>query len=143
MVIWFLSRHSQNHSFTLSPQKVGGSREEDKEELAGADALPEAEGSSSVPPGPSSEKSEDIPSIPPAFTPSIKKTLAKPSVDPGKPIPALPSSITVALLKSRLAGKKTAKLATFSFLNVLLITPQKRVSISRRNDLVDRSLETL
>lgn len=47
--------------------------------------------------------------IPPAFTPSIKKTLDKPAVDAGsEPVP-LPAGIDVGLLKSRLDGKKKIK----------------------------------
>jgi DNA-3-methyladenine glycosylase II len=49
--------------------------------------------------------------IPPPFTPSIKKTLDKPAVDAGsEPVP-LPSGIDVAMLKSRLDGKKKIKYA--------------------------------
>lgn len=101
MVIWFLSRYSATHSYIMSPQKVA-------EAATAEDELPEPEGVSSVPPT-TAEQTEDIPSLPPAFTPSIKKTLANPSVDPGKAVPPLPAGVTVSLLQSRLSGKKTAK----------------------------------
>lgn len=110
MLVWFLSRYSSAHNFTLSPEKIGNKKKETEEDdsTSTSDQLAEPEGVSCVPPA-TTERTEDIPGLPPAFTPSIKKTLANPSVDPGKPIPPLPTGVTVSLLQSRLSGKKTAK----------------------------------
>jgi DNA-3-methyladenine glycosylase II len=108
---WFLSLHSPDHSFSISPEKVGGPRETKAEE----DELPSAsngevaaleKGSSSTIPG-SSRKTEDLPEIPPTFTPSIKKVLRKSGVDTGKVPAPLPAGLDVATMKSRLKGKKT------------------------------------
>jgi len=52
---------------------------------------------------------DDLIEIPPAFTPSIKKTLRKPGVGPGKAPAPLPPGLDVATLKSRLEGKKKIK----------------------------------
>ncbi|KAF9531614.1 DNA glycosylase [Crepidotus variabilis] len=110
MLVWFLSRYSSAHNFILSPEKIGNKKKETEEDdsTSTSDQLAEPEGVSCVPPA-TTERTEDIPGLPPAFTPSIKKTLANPSVDPGKPIPPLPTGVTVSLLQSRLSGKKTAK----------------------------------
>ena len=123
MVRWFLSLHSPSHSYTLSPQKLSGAAtpkaqteqtpKPDPGELSGLDDGQESQGAngSSVVPG-TSNSAEDLPSIPPAFTPSIKKTLEKVS---GKPIP-LPAGMNVGLLKSRLEGKKVKSVsAIFSY----------------------------
>lgn len=95
------------HSYTLSPEKVGGtatpkkkSKNEDEKGLA----TKEEESASSVVPG-TSYGAEDLPSIPPAFTPSIKKTLNK----VGGTVVPLPSGIDVGVLKGRLDGKKKIK----------------------------------
>ncbi|RDB16738.1 DNA-3-methyladenine glycosylase 1 [Hypsizygus marmoreus] len=68
---------------------------------------------SSVPPTTDLEDEEsdgeEIASMPPAFTPSIRKTLNKSAVDPGSnPVP-LPEGLSVAVLKSRLDSKKKIK----------------------------------
>lgn len=56
--------------------------------------------------------------IPPAFTPSIKKTLDKPAVDAGsEPVP-LPAGVDVGLLKSRLDGKKKIKYVLISVVEI-------------------------
>lgn len=71
---------------------------------------------SSVPPaiacdGPTEPEGNTVASIPPPFTPSIKTTLNKPAIEPGStPIP-LPDGLSVALLKSRLDGKKKIRYA--------------------------------
>jgi DNA-3-methyladenine glycosylase II len=58
---------------------------------------------SSVLPGDRDGGIEELPSLPPTFTPSIKKTLHKVAKDE---VGALPPGIDVALLKGRLQGKK-------------------------------------
>ncbi|KAF9461284.1 DNA glycosylase [Collybia nuda] len=140
LVRWFLSLHSPSHSYSISPQKVGGQSTtkkttkkgpKGKEEtvtltLSNDDELPTFENSLKQTHAPPTEVldiplpliSFDLPvisedsggvTIPPAFTPSIKKTLDKPAVDAGsQPVP-LPPGIDVGLLKSRLDGKKKIK----------------------------------
>ncbi|KAJ3517214.1 hypothetical protein NLJ89_g655 [Agrocybe chaxingu] len=134
MVRWFLSLHSMAHPFSISPEKVGSSANTKAKKLQGeADELPSeslADGekdvnmpvdSSSAPPG-TSDETEDTSSIPPPFTPSIKKTLSKPAATPGKPVPPLPSGIDVKLLKNRLDGKNKIKGA--------FLTPQEMNALS-------------
>jgi DNA-3-methyladenine glycosylase II len=120
MVRWFLSLHSPLHSYSISPEKVGGSATPKKIKKAKTDPqeageLPSKDdadlndaGTSSVSPGTSGSAMEFNPTIL-AFTPSIKNTLDKSAVTPGrKPIP-LPSGIDVAHLKGRLNGKNKVK----------------------------------
>lgn len=64
---------------------------------------------SSVPPVADEGTADDLPSLPPTFTPSIKNTLKKPGVDEGSTPDPLPEGITVELLKSRLSGKNKVK----------------------------------
>lgn len=47
-----------------------------------------------------------VASIPAVFTPSIKRTLKKPAVNPGSDLIPLPEGLDTAVLKSRLNGKK-------------------------------------
>jgi DNA-3-methyladenine glycosylase II len=136
LVIWFLSLHSPSYNFCISPQKVSGQSSEkrnDKDKgltiLQDRDELPIfGLGTSSSNEGLVTDVITDVPSvpsanslgepersaivsIPPAFTPSIKTTLNKPAVEPGSnPIP-LPDGLSVAVLKSRLEGKKKIKYA--------------------------------
>ncbi|KAF4621205.1 hypothetical protein D9613_000671 [Agrocybe pediades] len=125
LVRWFLSLHSPAHSYTISPEKVGGVASKDGAE--DAPVTPKKVGTvsedvemsvgSSIPPGVSCEV-EDLPSIPPPFTPSIKKTLEK--VD-GTVAP-LPSGIDVTLLKGRLNGKNKIKGA--------ILTPEEMAALT-------------
>ena len=111
MVRWFLSLHSASHSYSISPQKLSGPSDPKPkttpEASTGNDELPSLDASSVVPS--TSEATENLPSLPPAFTPSIKKTLNKAAADPGKKPTPLPEGIDVALLKSRQDGKKKVK----------------------------------
>ncbi|KAG5645198.1 hypothetical protein DXG03_006716 [Asterophora parasitica] len=137
LLIWFLSLHSTKHKWGFTPQKVAGAssakKKTPKSKLASAttadpDELPafgDAQTTSSsnvldedaptpdissVPPTTVLEDADDeIPSMPPAFTPSIRKTLDKPGVDEGSSPRPLPDGLTVAVLKSRLDGKKKIK----------------------------------
>jgi DNA-3-methyladenine glycosylase II len=124
MVLWFLSLHSPLHSYSISPEKVGGlstpkkvnkvkSNPKDADDPPSKDKDDDANlndaGTSSVLPGTSGSSKEDIPAIPPAFTPSIKKTLEKSTLNPGQKPARLPSGIDVALLKGRLGGKNKVK----------------------------------
>ncbi|KAG6812600.1 hypothetical protein H0H92_001951 [Tricholoma furcatifolium] len=138
LVVWFLSLHSPKHNWGWTPQKVGNTttsskkgKSKGKNEAADSDALPVVEENtatssnvvnieeaptpdiSSVPPVADEEGVDDLASLPPAFTPSIKNTLKKPGVDEGsEPIP-LPTGLTVEVLKSRLSGKNKVKWAPF------------------------------
>jgi len=107
---WFLSLHSPDHSYSISPQKVGGSREEsDNDELpsvSNGENMAIDTVSSSILPG-SSRQTEDLPEAPPNFTPSIKKVLSLSGVVSRKGPATLPAGIDVATMKSRLKGKKT------------------------------------
>ncbi|CAA7263166.1 unnamed protein product [Cyclocybe aegerita] len=133
MVRWFLSLHSAAHPFSISPEKVGNSANTKTKKSQGeanehpSESLVDGEkdddmpvDSSSAPPGTS--EGEESSSIPPPFTPSIKKTLSKPAATPGKPVPPLPSGIDVKLLKSRLDGKNKVKGA--------FLTPQEMNALS-------------
>lgn len=130
LVRWFLSLHSSSHSFSLSPEKVGGASPKKKKTAKKIqlddDTLPvfgqtlttqDPETTdpelatdtlsldvSSVPPGPISAtpSSSELPSMPTLFTPSINRTLNMPESNPV----ALPEGLTVTVLKSRLDGKK-------------------------------------
>ncbi|KAF8798732.1 DNA glycosylase [Phlegmacium glaucopus] len=105
---WFLHLHSPSHTFSISPQKVGGSssKKAKSKNIIASDELPTVNtpdeeigetGTSALP-----TEVEGPNSLPPTFTPSIKKTLDSPGV---QPVP-LPSAIDLPLLKSRLSGKK-------------------------------------
>ncbi|GLB37107.1 putative DNA glycosylase [Lyophyllum shimeji] len=132
LVIWFLSLHSPKHKWGFTPKKVPGSSSKkkemsrlaapasgDKDELPSFGSTskvpePDADGpspdTSSVPPTTALEDAGDeIPSMPPAFTPSIKKTLYKPGEEEGFIAPPLPAGLTVEVLRSRLDGKKKIK----------------------------------
>ena len=111
---WFLSLHSPSHSFSISPEKVGGSREPEANDVRN-DELPSVVhgdnpkstvGLSVLPK--TSVATDDLIGIPPAFSPSIKETLRKPGVGPAAPAP-LPPGLDVATLRSRLEGKKKIK----------------------------------
>ena len=116
VVRWFLSLHSPVHSYSISPEKVGGTATPKKakgKKSAKADELPTLDsvdsvalGTSSVPPGNTSDETAEIPSLPPTFTPSIKETLNKTATNATVP---LPNGMDVALLKSRLSGKNKIK----------------------------------
>ncbi|KAF8157021.1 DNA glycosylase [Crassisporium funariophilum] len=135
LVRWFLSLHSPAHSFSISPEKGGGSAskkgkkkavvEDQKHQLQVVNELEEDKsydiGSSSVPPV-ALAGSENLAFLPPTFTPSIKKTLNKPATSPGIERPPLPSGIDVALLKRRLEAKKKIKGA--------FLTPQEMADLT-------------
>lgn len=138
MLRWFFSLHSPVHNYSISPEKIGGQSAAKKPKAKGKakaaappadeDELPtfgqpstsnppavDADASpyvSSVPPITVLEKedgTDEIPTMPLPFTPSIKKTLNKPGVNPGfEPVP-LPDGLSVAVLKTRLDGKKKIK----------------------------------
>ncbi|KAG6862247.1 hypothetical protein C0995_002178 [Termitomyces sp. Mi166 len=147
LAVWFLSLHSPNHNWGWTPhskkKSATASAEEEKlkkavASVADADSLPvigasassskAVEGErlpttdiSSVPPAPNEDTADDLPSLPPAFTPSIKNTLRKPGIDEGS---ALPKGITVELLKSRLSGKNKVKGA--------ILTPKEMEDLTER-----------
>jgi len=109
---WFLSLHSPHHSFSISPEKIGGSKEPGQ----GDDDLPSISRNednsndvklSSAPSGTELE-TEDLVEFPPAFTSSVKKIMKKADVDSGKLPTPLPG-LDISGLKSRLDGKKKIK----------------------------------
>ena len=110
MVRWFLSLHSPLHSYSISPEKVGGSATPKKVKKAKTDyqearELPstdEGNDGASVDPG---SAAEDFPTIPP----SIKNALDKSALTPGRKPGPLPSGIDVSHLKGRLDGKNKVK----------------------------------
>ncbi|KAJ6475362.1 DNA glycosylase [Mycena vitilis] len=113
---WVLSQHSPSYSFTVSPEKAPSpTKKTAKKKLNDDDALPVfgQSGEQETPrtPPPVEGGSAMIP-LPPTFTPSIKRTLAKAAQDDG--VPPLPAGLTVADLKSRLDGKKKVKGAYLS-----------------------------
>ncbi|KAF9049728.1 hypothetical protein BJ165DRAFT_942413 [Panaeolus papilionaceus] len=110
---WFLSLHSDKHSYSISPEKVaGGTGAAKSTKVKDDDELPSLVGSSEQidDTQPSNEtRCSELVSLPPTFTPSIRKVLEQPAVAPGIAPPPLPVGIDVALLKSRLDGKKKIK----------------------------------
>ncbi|KAF8658315.1 hypothetical protein AX16_002084 [Volvariella volvacea WC 439] len=131
---WFLAMHSSSpdHQFGLSPHRLPAGQEIDsnttkkttkaprrgkkakaensEDEGEGDDELPvigassKAEDAASMPPAADTDDDSAGP-IPPAFTPSIKKTLNMvAAVD--RSVPSLPEGLTVSTLKSRIDGKK-------------------------------------
>ncbi|KAF8210270.1 DNA glycosylase [Mycena galopus ATCC 62051] len=89
LVRWFLAQHSPTYSFTISPEKekvASPSKKKDKKSKHDDDALPVfgeqsatvAEEAPRTPPP--VEDASAIP-LPPTFTPSIKRTLAKAARD--------------------------------------------------------------
>jgi len=135
VVRWFLAQHSPSYSFTISPEKdkvASPSKKKAKKSKAEDDALPVfGESSTAVDGDESKEEQDDVLPVfgaaakeaprtpppvkdtsamvplPPTFTPSIKRTLAKAAQNDG--VPPLPEGLTVAELKSRLDGKKKVK----------------------------------
>ncbi|PPQ98612.1 hypothetical protein CVT24_003945 [Panaeolus cyanescens] len=117
---WMLSLHSNKHSYSISPEKVsGGNSTDSKKPRVDDDELPSLTRIASD--VESTGEREMLP-LPPTFTPSIKKVLDQPSVSPGGVPPSLPAGIDVALLKSRLDGKKKVKGA--------LLTPQEMSALT-------------
>ncbi|KAH9485409.1 Putative DNA-3-methyladenine glycosylase YfjP [Psilocybe cubensis] len=121
VVRWFLSLHSPAHTYTLSPEKLGGTGTATKKNKGKKGkariAANEEENTASTVPGVSYE-AEDLPSIPPAFTPSIKKTLNK----VGGAVVPLPSGMDVEVLKARLDPKNKIKGA--------FVTPQEMADLT-------------
>ncbi|KAF8234070.1 DNA glycosylase [Tricholoma matsutake] len=126
LIRWFLSLHSPSYNFGVSPKKLAGQSSGKQTEKSNApttsiqdlDELPlfgTQAGSSSkespadVDDGLSEPEESTVASIPPPFTPSIKTTLNKPAVKPGMNPISLPDGLSVAVLKSRLDGKKKIK----------------------------------
>lgn len=125
MVIWFISMHSPSHNYTISPEKVGGKATKEakgsSKKSTKKAVSEEAEGSSlqegNAEPGnlvspdissalPTSSAEQGIVTLPPPFTPSVKKTLYEKTADDGLNIAPLPEDLSVSVLKSRLDGKK-------------------------------------
>ena len=132
VIRWFLSLHSPQHPYAISPKKLPKAPGDDDTAMAEASpstipasvaAPPRATtpDASSVPPGPVPSTpvrgdgvADAIPAPPPAFTPSINRTLNK--VLPSEYVaPALPQGLTVQELKSRLDGKKKIKCVYLPF----------------------------
>jgi len=120
---WFLALHSASDPFSLSPEKVGqlsrkkvetsarrisGDDSDDDLEEGLLPVIGESDHGNSGPSG--FGKDQEVGALanglPPPFTPSISKTLRKPS---GKVILPLPKTLTIAELKSRISGKKKVK----------------------------------
>lgn len=135
LVRWFLSLHSPTHLFALSPEKVSGQGKSIEATLnlsasESDDALPEVVDAAYKPRAvedvatgdgtPISEDEDvDLPAVPPPFTPSIHKTLNRPTSTGRLP---LPEGLTVATLKSRLEGKKKIRGA--------FLTPQEMAALT-------------
>ncbi|KAL0581884.1 hypothetical protein V5O48_000113 [Marasmius crinis-equi] len=136
MVRWFLAQHSPSYNVAISPQKELRKPKSTAEN--GGETQPPADLSSLPPAPPETPKrknkkakiSDDAEvgdgTIPPPFTPSIKRTLGKPAVRVGDSSPffppALPEGLSVADLKTRLDGKKKIKGA--------LLTPSEMEALS-------------
>ncbi|KAJ7497292.1 DNA glycosylase [Mycena latifolia] len=120
VVRWTLSLHSPSYSFTVSPEKkkvaspkkkTKKSKKDDDDDALPVFASSEAIEQAPETPPPAEDESAVVP-LPPTFTPSIKKTLAKAAQV--ESVHALPEGLTVAELKSRLDGKKKVKGALLS-----------------------------
>ncbi|KAF7288642.1 DNA-3-methyladenine glycosidase [Mycena chlorophos] len=104
---WFLSQHSPSHAFPASPTKASPKKKTTKrDKKEDADMVPNEADELARPSTPPPVDS-GAPALPPAFTPSIERTLKKTFVD--QPPQALPAGLTVAEMKSRLDGKKKIK----------------------------------
>ncbi|KAJ7287536.1 DNA glycosylase [Mycena rebaudengoi] len=121
LVRWSLAQHHPTYSFTISPEKekitspIKAAKKKGKKAKADNDELPVfGEASEPTEEAPKTPPASAMVPLPPTFTPSIKKTLAKASTsDETAPAP-LPEGLTVAELKSRLDGKKKIKGAMLS-----------------------------
>lgn len=136
---WFLSLHSPQHNYTISPKKLPKAPEDEGDnttsaptetQTSDADTLPVVESAgtaipaspppdaSSIPPAPMTPRkggkdtgrSEDVPMMPVPFTPSVNRVLAGGSMNFKPP---LPEGMTVAVLKSRHDAKKKVKCVFF------------------------------
>ncbi|KAK0461119.1 DNA glycosylase [Desarmillaria tabescens] len=125
VIRWFLSLHSSTYNYAISDKKDAGSsskakkkknskteEENDKTTSVTDIERPLTPDVSSAPPGglPSTPKKTDTetPALPPAFTPSINRTLHKVQDTSFVPEP-LPEGLAVTALKARLDGKKKIK----------------------------------
>lgn len=125
IVVWFISLHSPSHNYTISPEKVGGKAAKKKAKdlptkSANEETGEEAEGSSlreednpespdissALPVSSTGTAEQGLATLPPPFTPSLKKTLQERAADDGLDPAPLPESLSVSILKSRLDGKK-------------------------------------
>ena len=109
---WYLSLHSDEHPIVVSPQKKKTpaksksakkgkkAADEAKEEVEDADD----EGDDNAGPSGSRDPAGTVTNIPPPFTPSVTKILKTKPLS--QPPPGLPNGLSVAMLKSRLSGKK-------------------------------------
>ncbi|KAJ7462303.1 DNA glycosylase [Mycena galericulata] len=119
VIRWVLAQHS-SYAFTVSPEKdkaASPAKTKSKKSKEDDDTLP-VFGQSSDTVGerpetpPATEDASAMVSLPPTFTPSIKRTLAK--TPPAETVLPLPEDLTVSELKSRLDGKKKVKGALLS-----------------------------
>ncbi|EJD03373.1 DNA glycosylase [Fomitiporia mediterranea MF3/22] len=138
VVRWFLSLHSAKHPVAISPKKLPSNYDKDKGEsqetnnnisaIESQDVVmpenPQPERASTpdaaaFPPAPvtpvkgrkgskNSGEDPEVPAPPPAFTPSINRTLNKVLPNKFHP-PSLPEGLSVKDLQSRLEGKKQKK----------------------------------
>lgn len=107
---WHLSLHSDEHPITVSPKKTPAkskSAKKGKKAVAtqAGDEVEDCDGDDNdmVARG-SGDPAGTSAKIPPPFPPSVTKILkTKPLLQPP---PALPDGLSVAILKSRLSGKK-------------------------------------
>lgn len=162
MLRWFLAQHLPTYSFTVSPEKKTASEKkkkgkgtpkdnhklkskDDEDTLPvfgpSVDEEPVFEAPSTPPPANKTDGGVAAP--PPTFTPSIKKTLAKPGKG-SAPVP-LPAGLTTADLKSRLDGKKKIKwVFQASMLCCCLVTLfQRSILDPTRNARSDRAMAAI
>ncbi|KAG7449541.1 DNA glycosylase [Guyanagaster necrorhizus] len=141
VIRWFLSLHSPTYNYAISEDKKGGgtsskspkkkksvSEEEENDNINSVADIerPLTPDLSSAPPRglpstPLTQTDTGAPDLPPAFTPSINKTLHKVQDISFVPEP-LPEGLSVAALKARLEGKRKIKGA--------LLTPAEMESLT-------------
>ncbi|EPQ57693.1 hypothetical protein GLOTRDRAFT_38343 [Gloeophyllum trabeum ATCC 11539] len=142
LIRWFLSLHNPSYTIDISPQKLPKAPDEKEEEETGgpSDALtPSAP--TAFPPVPAlpetpkknrgrgkakateSDDDDDLGPLPPPFTPSINRTLNARVPEEVRRVEPLPEGLTVAVLKSRLDGKKKIKGA--------MLTPQEMEELTK------------
>lgn len=116
---WFLALHSDDYNYAVESDKQPDDAEENEitppePEASQSQPLERAntpDASSIAPAVPSTPKriTDELPAMPPIFTPSINKTLRKARENADFVPPPLPPGLAASTMKSRLDTKKKIK----------------------------------
>ena len=110
---WYLSLHSDEHPIVVSPEKKktpAKPKSAKKGKKAPANEVKEGvedagdDGDDNTGAGGSRDPAGTVANVPPPLTPSVTKILKTKPLS--QPPPGLPNGLSVAMLKSRLSGKK-------------------------------------